>query len=60
MSDGVKRCSRHLAPDADIEALILEAQQSELDRAHAELLADEEIVETGVIRRYFETEITVR
>ena len=31
----------------DVEALILEAQQSELDRIHAEHLAEEEIVETG-------------
>ena len=41
----------HVRADDDIEALILEAKQSAIDRVWAEHLADEEIVETGIIRR---------
>ncbi len=34
-----QRCSNHVGPDDDVEALILEAQESELDKAYREHLA---------------------
>ena len=46
-----QRCTNHPAGD-EIESLILEAQESKLDKVYREHLAEEEIVETGVIRRY--------
>ena len=62
-----QRCTNHIRPDDDIEAIVVAAKETKLDRAYREYLAarsaaDEEIVhdQPVLVRRYYETPITVR
>ena len=62
-----QRCTNHIRPDDDIEAIVIAAKGSALDRAYREHLtarsaADQVIIHDPpvLVRRYFETAFVVR